>query len=168
MSVSIQVCALGVEHPFVVVDSLIMPVIIYGNELSTGPWIILDFASSPVLVLPRPHSNVSGVDELKPVVAAIDQAKAQYCAAITTREMTEEVVDESVIPQGLSYEMFNCNAPVLLPLIEEYKDLFQTIPGTTIVSQHFIPSTGTASKGTCQLSQRGGATATVNVRRGRH
>ena len=144
VSVPVQVCALGVEHPFVVMDSLIAPVILGMNFLE-GHGIILDFASSPVQVLPRPQGDASGFDELKPVVAAVDQAKAQYCVAITLREMTEEVVDDCAIPQfgrsqGLSYD---CTTPVLLPLIEEYKDLFQTTPGTTTVSQHFIPTTGT-------------------------
>ena len=73
-----------------------------------GHGIIFDFASSPVQVLPRPHGNVSGFDELKPVAAAVDQAKAQYSATITRD--TEEVVDDCAIPQfgrsqGLSYEM---------------------------------------------------------------
>ena len=85
--------------------------------------------SSPVQVLPRPQGNASGFDELKPVVAAVDQAKAQCCAAITPREMTEEVVDDCAIPQfrrfqGLSYEMPSCTTLVLLLFIDEYKDLF--------------------------------------------
>ena len=87
VSVPVQVCALGVEHPFVVVDTLIAPVILV--DFIQGHGIILDFASSPVQVLPRPQGDASGFDKLKPVVAAVDQAKAQYCAAITPREMTE-------------------------------------------------------------------------------
>lgn len=146
VSAPVQVCALGVEHPFVVVDALITPVIL-GMDFLQGHGLVLDFASSPVRVLPRPHSNVSGLHELKPVVAAVDRAKAQYCAAVTAREMTEEVVEDCAIPQfdrsqGVLYEMPNCTAPVLSPIMEEYKDLFRTIPGTTTVSQHFIPTTG--------------------------
>ena len=97
VSVPVQVCALGVEHPFIVMDSLIAPVIL-GMDFLQGPGIILDFASSPVQVLPIPHGSESGFDELEPVVAVVDQAKAQYCAAITAREMTKEVVDDCAIP----------------------------------------------------------------------
>ena len=65
VSVPVQACALGVEHPFVIMDSLIEPAIL-GMDFLQSHGIILDFASSPVHVLPKPHSNVSAFDELKP------------------------------------------------------------------------------------------------------
>lgn len=119
-----------------------------GNGLLQGHGLILDFASSPVQFILRPLANESDMHELEPVVAVVDRATAQYCETITARGMTEEVVDDCAIPQfsksqALSYEMPSYATLVLSTLIEEYKDLVQTIPGTQIVSQYFVPTTGT-------------------------
>ena len=36
-----------------------------------------------------------------------------------------------------------CTSPGLAEIVHEYKELFQSIPGSTDVAQHFIPTIGT-------------------------
>ena len=42
--------------------------------------------------------------------------------------------------------MPSCVVPTLLPLLEQYKSLFRTSPGSTTVAEHFIPTTGAPVK----------------------
>ena len=42
--------------------------------------------------------------------------------------------------------MPSCVVPTLLPLLEQYKSLFQTSPGSTTKAEHFIFTTGAPVK----------------------
>ena len=88
-------CALAVAHSLIVVDSLITPVIL-GMDSLQGHEIILNCSS--LVQIPRSLADMSGLQKLMPVVAAVDQANSQCCAAITAREMAEEVVIECHSP----------------------------------------------------------------------
>ena len=44
------------------------------------------------------------------------------------------------------YDMPLCVVPTVLPLLEQYKSLFWTSPGSTTVAEHFIPTTGAPVK----------------------
>jgi len=44
------------------------------------------------------------------------------------------------------YDMPSCVVPTLLPLLEQYKSLFRTSPGSTTVAEHFISTTDASVK----------------------
>ena len=75
------------------------------------------------------------------------QAKA--CLVTATQEAGADVIDECAIPKyhrPPSFQLPECSLPSLDPLLEEYRDLFRTIPGVTAAAQHFIPTTGNPAR----------------------
>ena len=44
------------------------------------------------------------------------------------------------------YDMASCVVTSLLPLLEQYKSLFQASPGSAMVAEQFIPTTGAPVK----------------------
>ena len=44
-------------------------------------------------------------------------------------------------PPYINY--LECASPGVVEIVREYKELFQSIPGSTDVVQHFIPTIGT-------------------------
>ena len=152
VSVSIRLGELQMEQPFVVVASLIMPAILGMDFLHTHG-IILDFATCPIKVMPRSVSAAmfDSSHDLQPIVDAANQAKVKFCAATTTKEFTEDVIEDCAIPRfgesnAVLYEMPSSALHTLSPLVQEFKDLFRATPGTTTLAQHFIPTSGNPVK----------------------
>ena len=141
-----------IEQPFVVVGRLIVPVIL-GLDFLHKHRLILDFATCPIKILPRPQAKDSydGKQELQPVVDAVTHAKQKFCAATTTVELTEETIDNRAIPTfgespHVSYDLPAHTVHALDPLVHDFQDLFVTRPGATTLAEHFIPMSGNPVK----------------------
>ena len=150
----VQVGQLSVEHPLVVVDSLISPVIL-GMDFLQQHDLVLDFASSPISVTTRhtPPNSHGQLQDIQPIVEEVQKAKAKICAVDgeSSSELTEEVVDDCAIPRfstttGPDYDMLQCSTDSLSRLLNEYQELFRTSPGCTTAAEHFIPTSGTPVK----------------------
>ena len=153
-NVVVQVGQLSVEHPLVVVDSLISPVIL-GMDFLQQHGLVLDFASSPISVTTRhtPPNSHGQLQDIQPIVEDVQKAKAKICAVYSesSSELTEEVVDDCAIPRfstttGPDYDMPQCSTDSLSLLLNEYQELFRTSPGCTTAAEHFIPTSGTPVK----------------------
>ena len=153
-NVVVQVGQLSVEHPLVVVDSLISPVIL-GMDFLQQHGLVLDFASSPISVTTRhtPPKSHGQLQDIQPIVEVVQKAKAKICAVYSesSSKLTEEVVDDCAIPRfstttGPDYDMPQCSTDSLSLLLNEYQELFRTSPGCTTAAEHFIPTSGTPVK----------------------
>lgn len=143
MSIVVNLSDRQIEQPFVVVGRLIVPIIL-GLDFLHPHQLILDFATCPIKILPRPQATDSynGKRELQPVVDAVTHAKQKFCAATTTVELTEETIDNCAIStfgesQHVSYDLPAHTVHTLDPLVQ---DLFVTRPGATTLAEHFIPT----------------------------
>ena len=80
------------------------------------------------------------------------KTKPRYvCAIELLKEPTEEAINDCAVPLFVNsidneYDIPSCVVPTLLPLLEQYKSLFRTSPGSTTVAEHFIPTTGAPVK----------------------
>ena len=138
---TVQVGSLKVAHDFVVVDSLIYPVILGIDFLQVNE-IVLDFTSLPVSVR---HSGLNNTQQLKAVWDSEKDAKSKRCAAVIAEDPSANMIDECSVPKYGDPPQFHlpCSTdPEIDLLLTEYKDLFGTIPGATTVAHHHIPITG--------------------------
>ena len=99
VSTSICLGYLQMEQAFIVVASLIVPAIL-GMDFLHAHGIILDFSTCPIKVMPRPASPTTfdGSHHFQPIIDAANQAIVKFCAATTTRELTENVIEDCAIP----------------------------------------------------------------------
>ena len=146
VSILVNLSDRQIEQPFVVVGMLIVPVIL-GLDFLHKHRLILDFATCPIKILPRPQATDSydGKQELQPVVDAVTHANQKFCATTTTVELTEETIDNCAIPtfgesQHVSYDLPAHTVHALDPLVHDFEDLFVTRPGATTLAEHFIPT----------------------------
>ena len=142
------------EHPLVVVDSLISPVIL-GMHFLQQHGLVLDFASSPISVTTRhtPPNSHGQLQDIHPLVEDVQKARAKICAVYgeSSSGLTEEVVDDCAIPcfstaTGPDYDMPKCSTDSLSLLLNEYQEQFRTLSGCTTAAEHFIPTSGTPVK----------------------
>ena len=135
-NVVVQVGQLSVEHPLVVVDSLINPVIL-GMDFLQQHGLVLDFACSPISVTTRhtPPNSHGQLQDIQPIVEKVQKAKAKIYAVYgeSSSEFTEEVVDDCAIPcfsttTGPDYDMPQCSTDSLSLILNEYQELFSTSP----------------------------------------
>ena len=66
---------------------------------------------------------------------------------MTIGECAEDLVNDFAIPklgkaETTPYGLPSCSSPDLSSLCHEFKELFRSTPGTTIVRQYFIPTIG--------------------------
>ena len=117
-NVVVQIGQLSVEHPLVVVRSLITPVIL-GMDFLQQHGLVLDFASLPigVNILLHPTYQPQSAARHPAHGRRGSKAKAKICAVYgtSTSELTEEVVDDCAIPHfsttaALDYEVARCSA----------------------------------------------------------
>ena len=138
-----------VDHPLVVVCSLITPVILGIDFLQTHG-LVLDFTTTPVRVTTHPAPEKgSARDMLEPILEAARKTKAKVCTLGTNGEVSEEAIDECAIPlfgKSPQYDMPQCCAPAFSSVLGEYQELFRTSPGQTNMAEHFIPTSGTPVK----------------------
>ena len=127
-------------HQFLIVDSLIYPVIL-GTDFLYKHHLCLDFTSSPVTI----QHNTSDLDSVQPLWDATVEAKAKRCAtAAISATSDHDIVDECSIPRydkPLTYDVPPCSDLNIGEVLKEYKYLFRSIPGATTLAYHHIPTT---------------------------
>ena len=60
--------------------------------------------------------------------------------------LTGDAVEDFMVPKFREPPSIECASRGLAEIVHEYKELFQSIPGSTDVAQHFIPTIGTPVK----------------------
>ena len=145
----VQLGKLEMMHNFVVVESLVSPVIL-GVDFLQENALVLDFGKTPVTVH---HAEAGTLQQLEadapPHVFAMYEAsqkmRTKVCAVAAVEEPNTDVVDECAVPlfqNRTTVELPECPSPILMAVVKEHYDLFQTTPGVTEAAQHFIPTTG--------------------------
>ena len=135
-----------VTQRFLVVDSLIVPVIL-GYDFMTKHKVTLDFTTRPVGV----HFSGAQIaqhelpEDVQEVWNIRRNEKSKVCAAAIVEDNSIDTVDECSIPvfkKETSYDLPTCANCSLAAVINEYKDIFRSTPGLTNEAQHFIHTTG--------------------------
>lgn len=132
-----------------IVRSLINPVIL-GLDFLHKHRINVDFSSKPITIS-IPDASDRNLQTFMPLFDATKKDRAKICAIEVLKEPTEETIDDCAVPLFINsldnkYDIPSCVVPTLLPLLEQYKNLFRGSPGSTTVAEHFIPTTGTPVK----------------------
>ena len=149
----VRIGPLQAMHEFIIVDSLVTPVIL-GTDFLQENNVALDFSSSPVTVfsskLPTPDQkrtspNNSEQDLWRPIWEDERQIRSKLCATLTTTDPGLDVVDECSIPwfsDPETYDIPKCEYNSLSQVVNEFADLFGTKPGMTTMECHYIPTSG--------------------------
>ena len=147
VTMSIQLGNVKADHPFIVVQSLITPVIL-GIDFMQKHGLVLDFTTTPVTVSNQ-ISSIQCQPGVAPLVDMAQKVKMKVSAVAALSQSSEEVIDDCAVPiftASTTYEMPNCNDPHLSSLLKEHKDLFRMTPGKTMVTEHYIPTNGNPVK----------------------
>ena len=148
VTLPVQVGPIEVDHPLVVVQSLIAPVIL-GIDFLQAHGLILDFTTTPVHVTTQPTSVSSGKESAKQVLYEARKTKARVCAVQESAELSEEAIDDCAIPtfgESSHYDMPSGTRARFSSVLNEYRELFCDVPGQTNMAEHFIPTTGSPIK----------------------
>ena len=73
----------------------------------------------------------------------------KVAAVPSVSQSVEETVGNCAVPifdAATTYNLPKCSDPNLLALLETHKQLFNTSPGRTTITEHFIPTTGNPIK----------------------
>ena len=119
--------------------------VILGIDFLQQHRLVLDFAYSPIKVLPNcPESANCVPPEMQGIVKEAAKARGELGTIMAIGESPEDVVNDCAIPltKAASYELPSCSSSELTPMMKEFKELFRAAPGTTTVTQHFIPTSG--------------------------
>ena len=147
VTASIQVGNLTVYHSLVVVQSMIVPIILGMDILQHG--LTLDFTTTPVTIQKKSTTCDSYQPEVQPIVEELRKIKTKVCAVSTVTESMEDTNDDYAVPTyhiAPDYDLPQSHNALFSTLLETYKHLFQTIPGKTNATEHFIPTTGNPIK----------------------
>ena len=143
ITASVQIGQLKVTHNFAVVHKLVTPAIL-GIDFLRLHGLILDFTSVPVTVRRAwPESLSQG--EVMPILEAERKIRYQACS-ITALEDVEPDIDECIVPKfsdSMIIELPECPRLNLAPMVHKFEHLFRTVPGSTSVAYHYIPTKGT-------------------------
>lgn len=83
------------------------------------------------------------------MLEVLRKVKAKVCAVSTLAESPDEAIDDYAVlafDASTSYDLPQCKNACLSALLEDHKELFQTIPGKTNIAEHFIPTSGNPVK----------------------
>ena len=142
ITLPIQLGGLKVDHHFVEVRSLITPMIL-GIDFMHKHGLVLDFTTTPITV----RNNTMSAD-CQPDLTQLHKMKA--AAVPSTFQSTDETVDDWAVPifdsTSAAYDFPIWSDPNQLILLETHKQLFNTSPGRTTITEHFIPTTGNPIK----------------------
>ena len=139
---------LQVSHDFVIVHSLIAPVIL-GVDFLQKYNLVLDFTSNPVCITSKAADDSEMLPKsMKPIVDIAKKAK--ICAVQAYDEPAGETIDNCAIPlfgkiSSPVFDVPTCTHTLLLAVLEEHKSLFRTHQAT-LNWQNTIPTTGTPVK----------------------
>ena len=145
MTLSLCIGQVQASHPLVVVQSIIVPVILGLQKHG----MVLDFTSHPVKISSQPNERDCS-DDVKTVLDIARKVTDKTCTVNVLTETAEDLVDDCAVSmfgkKPLQYDIPLCNISTLTSLLDQYKNLFKTCPGSTNVAEHFIPTTGTPVK----------------------
>ena len=142
-------CTIQVNHNFVVVHSLISPVIL-GIDFPQKYNLVMDFTSIPVGITSIAANKLETLPKcMKPMVDT--GMKAKICAVQALEETTGETINSCAIPlfdkaTPLVFDVPTCTNTLLLAVLEQDKKLFSTTAGHAELMGHYIPTTGTPVK----------------------
>ena len=144
ITLSIQLGSLHSNHSLVIVRSLISPVIL-GLDFLRKHKVVVDFSSNPVN-LTFPQASDQNLQDFVPLFNNSKKNKAKICAIEALKEPTGEAIDDCdvhffVESLFTEHDMPLCVVPTLSSLLEQYKSLFCMLPGSTTLTEHFIPRT---------------------------
>lgn len=127
-------------HNYVVVNSLVVPVILRVDFLQTHG-VLLDFSTTPVKFGTTNVPDVSSNQELcKVAIYKAEQTEKIKRCPIAVLQDVADIVDECAIP------WFNKEDVIELPhstnthlqqLLQQYQQLFRCSPGKTSLAQHY-------------------------------
>ena len=147
ITTNIQLGNVKADHCFVVVRSLITPVIV-GVDFMQKHGLLLDFTTSPVTIHNSAVTKFS--PEMEPLLEVAKAVKMKASPVSCVSQSPEEAIDDYAVPifdvKTSSYDLPECGDPALLSLVEAHKELFRTSPRHTTVAEHFIPTTGNPVK----------------------
>ena len=135
------------RHNFIVVNSLVTPVIL-GTDFLQKHGLTLDFTADPVTVY-QSGNELSDAEQVQLVWEAECATKKKRYAAAVLEDRTADVVDECAIPRfggPVTHDFPKCEVNTFTSVIKEYKDLFRTTPGSTTAAQHYIPTSGSPTR----------------------
>ena len=99
--------------------------------------VVLDFSADPVGI----HFPSSVLNRHKnPLVFATISSDSQDADSDDV-DMGDECTIPSFIDDG-TVILPSCSDPVLIPIVEKYRELFRNCPRRTDVGEHHIPTTG--------------------------
>ena len=137
------------NHNFVVVHSLIAPVILEVDFLQKYK-LVLGFTSNPVSInLKSVYEREAFPKSMKPLVDSYK--KTRICAVEAYDEPVGEAIESCAIPLFgkatlPTYDVPKCTNKLLLAVLEQHKELFSTTSGHNELAEHFSPTTETPSR----------------------
>ena len=138
-------------HDFVLVNSLAAPVIL-GTDFLQQHSLVLDFTRTPVQVRVvqvnagfQLDRSTAPTHVLQPIFGATHNKRKLYMAAVVVDSMLD-VEEERTMPwfkDKNKFEFPECPLPSLETVIQDYEDVFWTMPSITQAAFQYIPITGT-------------------------
>ena len=120
MSAPVEVGKVGVEHPFMVVKSLIAGVIL-GIDFLRQHELVLDFAFSPIKVLSHNQPVVAADNHISPYVQQIwkraSKVNGELGTIMAIGECAEDVVNDCAIPSWARRKQHHMDCHRVLHLI---------------------------------------------------
>ena len=146
---SVHLSEFNMLHSFVMVESLVTPVIL-GIDFLQQNGLILDFTCMPVAVrrgFPNTNMPIEDVALAKvvPIYEEDHLNEAHLCAIQSQNEFGANLVDECAIPdykRPPEFDIPKCNDVQLEHIVDQFKAVFCTTPGKTDNAYHFISTTG--------------------------
>lgn len=139
----ISVGTLHVDHNFVVVHSLITPVIL-GIDFLQKHGIVLDFTTTPVTIQnTNPPPNIP--PEAQRIIESARHTISKVCTVASIADSSEDIIDNCAVllfDAAITYDMLQCQDPDLTTLLHTHRELFRNTPGKTNITEHFIPTMG--------------------------
>ena len=145
---AVHVGPVHVDHCLVVVRSLNTPMIL-GIDFMQEHGIVLDFATNPIRITQQAVAEYTLSRHDRDALFVAIKTKVKVCAVQAEPELSEEALDDCAIPlfgQAIAYDMPPCPHEQLASVMQDYKELFCTLPGQTNWAKNFIPTTDSPVK----------------------
>ena len=104
VTLPVQVGPIEVDHPLVVVQSLITPVIL-GIDFLQAHGLILDFTTTPVHVTTQPTLESSRKESAQQGLYEVRKTKARVCGVQESAGLSEEAIDDPTFGESSHYDM---------------------------------------------------------------
>ena len=94
---AVRIGPITVDHPLVIVQSLITPVIL-GIDFMQAHGLVLDFTTTPVQVTSPRISNSNRSSDAQKVFQAVRKTRAIACTVQQSSDVSEETIEDCAIP----------------------------------------------------------------------